>query len=232
MAFKIYTSNSIEELSTIFCKEIKHKIKWNQVSNIVVQTKGLEKWLANQAATTNKIFANYEFSNPDGFIGKVHQLAGNYGNSYFSSENIKWKTFTFLNDSEFIRSFPVVANYYLNDDIKRIQLAGKIADLFDQYQVYRPNFIEAWNNDNKVEPAHEDEDFIKHEAWQRWLWIKLKSESKGRYDNLQLKQSLLAKMESQEFQSLLRNQFPKNPIHRFLDSHLQLQSTLNYRKYL
>ncbi len=213
MGFKIYTSNRIEELSTIFCKQIKHKTKWNQISNIIVQTKGFEKWLAEQAATNNKIFANYAFSNPDGFIGKIQQLADNYGNSYYSTENIKWKTFTFLNHSEFIHRFPIVANYYVGDDIKRIQLATKIADLFDQYQVYRPTIIEAWNNDNKIELTHDDEDFTKHEAWQRWLWQKLKSESKGRYDTLQLKQSLQAKLESPEFQTKLKAEFPH--IHLF-----------------
>ena len=67
MAFHIYTSNRVEELSTIFCDKVKNRNKWNEVANIIIQTKGLEKWLVKQAAKSNGIFANYEFSNPDGF---------------------------------------------------------------------------------------------------------------------------------------------------------------------
>ena len=96
MGFRIYTSNSIEQLSGNFSQQVKQRTKWNQLTHIVVQTEGFEKWLAGQVVGKNRIFANYEFSNPDGFIGKIHQLAGNYGNSYYSTENIKWKTFTFL----------------------------------------------------------------------------------------------------------------------------------------
>ena len=148
MALHIYSSNSIEELSTVFSEAIKHKTSWNQISHIIVQAEGLQKWLIRETASKNKIFANYEFSSPDGFIGKVNQLVVNYGNSYFSTENIKWKVYTYLNDSDFIKLFPEISNYYVEDDIKRIQLAGKIADLFDQYQVYRSGFIEAWNDNN------------------------------------------------------------------------------------
>ena len=208
MGLQIYTSNRIEELAEIFCEKIKHKTTWNQVSTVIVQTNGLEKWLAKQAATKNRIFANYEFSNPDGFIGKIHQLAENYGNSYFSVENIKWKTFVYLNDSEFIENFPTVANYYLKDDIKRIQLAGKVADLLEQYQVYRPTIIEAWNDDRELDSTLKDEDFATHEVWQKWLWRKLKSESNDRFDKLQLKQRLLDKLEIEEFQISLQKQFP------------------------
>ncbi len=212
MALHIYSSNSIEELSAVFSEAIKHKTKWSQISHIIAQAEGVKKWLIRETASKNKIFANYEFSSPDAFLGKVNQLVVNYGNSYFSTENIKWKVFTYLNDFEFIELFPTVYNYYVADDIKRIQLAGKIADLFDQYQVYRPNIIEAWNNNARIELVS-DEDFHKQEAWQRWLWQKLKSESKGRYDQLQLKNSLMQKLQSDEFQAELKQHYPQ--IHLF-----------------
>jgi exodeoxyribonuclease V gamma subunit len=212
VALKIYSSNSIEELSTVFSEAIKHKTRWNQVSHIIVQAEGLQKWLIRETASKNKIFANYEFSSPDAFIGKVNQLVVNYGNSYSSKENIKWKVYTYLNDPGFIKLFPDISNYYAEDDIKRIQLAGKIADLFDQYQVYRTSLIEAWNNDAEIESIV-DEDFDKQESWQRWLWKKLKSESKGRYDQLQLKNSLVQKLDSDKFQEQIKQQYPH--IHLF-----------------
>ncbi|MGQ1947873.1 exodeoxyribonuclease V subunit gamma [Geofilum sp. OHC36d9] len=212
MALHICSSNSIEALSAVFSDAIRHKTSWNQTSCIIVQSEGLQKWLIRETAAKNKIFANYEFFSPDGFIGHVNRLTFNYGNSYFSTENIKWKVYSYLNDSGFIKHFPTVANYYKADDTKRIQLAAKIADLFDQYQVYRPDIIGAWN-DNAVVEATSDDDFKKQEQWQRWLWQKLKAESKGKYDQLQLKHGLLKKLDSVEFQSELINQYPQ--IHLF-----------------
>lgn len=212
MALHIYSSNSIEELSAVFSEAVKHKVSWNQISHVIVQTEGLQKWLIRETASRNKIFANYEFSSPDTFIGKVNQLAINYGNNYFSTESMKWKVFSYLNDPSFIALFPFVSCYYDKDDIKRIQLAGKIADLFDQYQVYRPKVIEAWN-ENTVVALFADKDFAKQEAWQRWLWQKLKSASMGRYDQLQLKRALLQKLASDEFQAQLKKHYPH--IHLF-----------------
>lgn len=212
MVFKLYTSNCIETLSTLFCNAIKQKVRWNQVSIIAVQNKGLEKWLAKQAATQNKIFANYEFTHPDSFIGRIHHIAKNYTNSYFSAENMKWKMYTYLCDEAFVSAFPAVSKYYEGDDIKRIQLAGKIADLFDKYQIYRPHIIEAWNMNTALDDA-DGEHFAKEEAWQRWLWQRLKSESNGRQDNFQGKQNLLKKMDSSEFQEAVKASFPH--IHLF-----------------
>ncbi|NOU60591.1 exodeoxyribonuclease V subunit gamma [Marinifilum caeruleilacunae] len=212
MALHLYSSNRIEELSAIFSEKIKNKTSWNQVSQIIVQAEGIQKWLVKETTSKNKIFANYEFYSPDGFIGNVNQLLINYGNSYFSTENIKWKVFIYLKDADFVTQFPKVSNYYAEDDIKRIQLAGKIADLFDQYQVYRPNIIAAWNDNIEIDTTFDD-DFNKQERWQKWLWQKLKSESKGKYDQLQLKQGLLQKLESEDFQNKLKQNHPE--IHLF-----------------
>lgn len=211
MALNIFTSNKIEELTTIFCSRIKHKNSWNQTSNIIVQTAGIKEWLIKEVSSRNRIFANYEFSSPDSFIGKINYLALNYTSHYFSKDNIKWKIFIYLSDPEFIKNFPTVSKYYLGDEIKRIQLADKVADLFDQYQIYRPTLISDWNNDNETNTT--DNNFKEQETWQRWLWRKLKSESDNRYDNLQVKLQLMEKMETDDFKNLLQEKFPH--IHLF-----------------
>lgn len=212
MGLKLYTSNRIEELSTLFCSAIGQKESWHQTSHVIVQTQGLQKWLAKQAVAQNKIFANYEFSSPDAFIAKIQKDAGIYGNTYFSAQNMKWKNYTYLNDEDFINQFAAVASYYHGDDIKRIQLAGKVADVFDQYQVYRPQIIEAWNK-KTTWADNTDDDFEQQEQWQRWLWQKLKAESDKRLDGVQRKRALLEKFEDPSFQMLLKNKFPH--IHLF-----------------
>ena len=106
----------------------------------------------------------------------------------------------------FVKQFKTIANYYYNDDIKRIQLAGKMADLFEQYLVYRPQYITAWNKGKSVNSKNED--FTKHEEWQKYLWLKLKEDSKEQLDCVELKDRLLKKMDEAEFQTLLKEKFP------------------------
>ena len=45
-------------------------------------------------------------------------------------------------------------------------LAEKVADLFDQYQVYRTDMIQGWNADLPATSADDE--------WQKYLWKKAK----------------------------------------------------------
>ena len=57
---------------------------------------------------------------------------------------------------------------YLRDDannLKRYQLSGKIADLFDQYLVFRPEMIFDWEAGESSE--------LDENRWQADLWRKL-----------------------------------------------------------
>lgn len=48
--------------------------------------------------------------------------------------------------------------------VKAYQLAAKIADTFDQYLVYRPEWISRWEQEDNLE------EITKHQAWQPLLW--------------------------------------------------------------
>lgn len=55
---------------------------------------------------------------------------------------------------------------------KRYQLAERLADLFDQYQVYRADWLDAWAHGNNVliNSRHERETLGAEQAWQPMLW--------------------------------------------------------------
>ncbi len=73
--------------------------------------------------------------------------------------------------------------HYLEDDTqlrKRFQLSQKIADIFDQYLVYRPQWIEAWENASEqqfsgwsVESDNAVPRWVGEQLWQAKLWKKL-----------------------------------------------------------
>lgn len=69
---------------------------------------------------------------------------------------------------------------YLQDDSKgrkRWQLAEKLADLYDQYQVYRSDWLQAWSsgNDVLILPTGEESPLDNEQIWQAQLWRDLLS---------------------------------------------------------
>ncbi|HKG68327.1 MAG TPA: exodeoxyribonuclease V subunit gamma, partial [Segetibacter sp.] len=71
-----------------------------------------------------------------------------------------------LNTKDFHDQFRKISNYYTNDDVKRMALAEKVADLFDQYQIYRTEMVRDWNENKLFFDINND--------WQKYLWIKAK----------------------------------------------------------
>ena len=133
---------------------------------IVTQTTGMNNWLKMQIAADNGITANIRFERPNDLIYQVYFKLDGPREKVLGADSLEWVLFTLLKDSEFIRRFPSIASYFPgNDELKRLGLARKMGDLFDQYQIYRPEIIESWNRDG----AYEEQD-----AWQRWLWLKAK----------------------------------------------------------
>ncbi len=91
---------------------------------------------------------------------------------------------------------------YESNDVKRMQLAIKIADLYDQMVIYRPAHIKAWNQDqliDKEEPI---------EVWQAYLWQKMRTKLGKPLDRTQLKDALIQKLKEEDFQTLLQKHFP------------------------
>lgn len=136
---------------------------------VVTQTEGMNIWLKQQLAKELGIVANCFFIKPNDIIIKVYALLGGTFERTVSKENLVWILYKQLNEKSFLEKFPEQANYLFYDneaqDLKQLGLAEKLADLFDQYQIFRPEMIQEWNN-----LANEDA----AENWQAYLWAKAK----------------------------------------------------------
>lgn len=142
---QIYSSNRLEQLcqtlashlqkppADVFAKEV-----------IITQSAGMESWLKHGLTSRNTILANFSFQNQDGFLSEIHQLL--FGERPKNNhDSLKYGLYDLLADPAFAEAFPDVAAYYAGDSLRRFQLAGKVADLFDQYQLYRPEMVSGWN---------------------------------------------------------------------------------------
>lgn len=170
---KIYTCNRLESLCQTLAENIRNSERQVFAKDVIItQSGGMNGWLKTELAQRNGVIANFEFQNQDGFLLEIYQLLfkERLQNNF---DSIKYKIYDDLDSFEFKDTFAEVANYYHNDDLRRFQLADKIADLFDQYQLYRPEMIESWNHGNS---STENQD----ERWQKWLWQKLGIESRAK----------------------------------------------------
>src|SRR5690606_28343634 len=146
-------SNPLHHLMQGLAKEMKaQQLSVFEPHTIITQTQGMHNWLNLQLATELVIAANINYYTPNQLVQRAYSmLVGRFSESS-AAGNIRWLLFSLLGKEEFIEQFPDVAFYYqhhenaLSIEQKKFSLANVLADLFDQYQIYRPEMISAWNS--------------------------------------------------------------------------------------
>ncbi|MEK7259575.1 MAG: exodeoxyribonuclease V subunit gamma [Pseudomonadota bacterium] len=158
---------STQPLADVFAREV-----------VLVPTMAMQRWLNLRIANCHGVAANIEYPLPAAWIWNLAaQLLGVCDDAPtggvplqdpLSRESAAWKIYGILpgllQRSEFVSLL-----HYLQDDdagVKRWQLAQRIADVFDRYQYYRPDWIRAWS---AVEPRRcPTPDMV--QSWQPILW--------------------------------------------------------------
>jgi exodeoxyribonuclease V gamma subunit len=213
MSFRLYSSNQLESLSNeLLIRFAKRKTNVFQPDYVVTQTDGMGNWLKFQVATNSpeRIAANIYFLTPNELVEKVYRLLGGVYQNSFSSRNLCWLVFAVLGEQEFIQKFPFIASYYekatVENDVKRLALAQKLADLFDQYQIYRPDLVDGWNNEQPASIFDED--------WQQYIWNRSKTLAQDQLADKTLQwKSIIQQLKNTDNTALLKQEFPE--IHVF-----------------
>lgn len=140
---------------------------------IVVQSKAMAKWVSLEMAKRHGIAANYRFPFPKNFIEDIFQaFLPDYSKDRSFDESVMlWKIFDLLPQLTGEEFAPLCA--YLGratDPRKRYQLAQKLAWSFDQYLIFRPDMILAWEDGRTGN---------RRELWQAALWRKMTQAREG-----------------------------------------------------
>lgn len=161
----LYTSNRLEILAEKLAGILSHPLSSPMEPEIiVVQSKGMERWISMELAQRLGIAANIRFPFPNAFIyemiGKV--IPGIPDPSPFDAEIMTWKIMNLLPSCMLLPGFETIRNYLKTPgyDLKCYQLAERIADTLDQYLLYRPEMMLQWQQG-------------KENHWQAILWRKL-----------------------------------------------------------
>lgn len=164
----VYPSNRLEDLAQLL-DAVLHTPKDNllQPDTVLVQNGGMQHWLNLQLAQQRGISMNLDFHLPASFFWQlIRNILGREAVpdlSPYSREVLCWRLHGLLSE-------PVVTDNPLcqeatdywqttsgDADGLRFQLARELADLFEQYLIYRPDWIKAWD---AGETPH----------WQAFLW--------------------------------------------------------------
>lgn len=159
---KVYHSNRLEHLLERFVEVTAAPLAGPLTpETVVTQSQGMARWLALRLAERRGIAANIEFVLPAAFIWRLFgtHLPEAGQPSGFDREVLTWRLMQLLPARLDEPGFEPLARYLRGEraELKRYQLCRRIADVFDQYLVYRPDLIHAW------EAGAE-------EHWQARLW--------------------------------------------------------------
>jgi|GEM_PF-1478220 len=146
-------------------------------SFIVVQTEGMKKWISLKISEYFSVSANIKFFTPNSILDWAsRKLVGIP--AVADKKYLTWHIFSILPNLLNENSFAPISQY-LNPDrdgVKLYQLSEKIADILDQYQVYRTHMMEKWESGIYVDQDNKplQNDYI----WQAILWQQLSNDIK------------------------------------------------------
>jgi exodeoxyribonuclease V gamma subunit len=167
--FNIYLSNRSE----VLVSELEHVVSSPplpplQQEIIVVQSKGMERWLVQQLGARFGIWANGAFPFPNAMIQELFgALLGELpAENPFTPELLAWRIQRLLPGHLNRPGFESLKHYEADGrhGLKLAQLCYRVADAFDQCTIYRPEMILRWEQG-------------KESHWQAQLWRSVVAET-------------------------------------------------------
>jgi len=142
----------------------------------LIQSQGMERWLSQQLASHFKVWGNYQFLFPGKFFNYLAQkIDSNLNDATFDRNLMLWRIEALLRGLDGDNFLPL--KQYLsgeNSPLKRYQLARQLAQIFDQYQMIRPDMLTAWQKG----------DMLYHtatETWQKALWLQITAQTGNKH---------------------------------------------------
>lgn len=191
---KIYTGNRLEVLAEklagiigisvpgLSAFPLSHEI-------IIVQSKGMERWISMEIARHKGVCANCSFPYPNSFLNEILKrlFPDMPDSSLFDPDVMAFRLMKILPARLGKAGFESLTRYLKDDTgkLKLFQLSERISGLFDQYIVFRPDMLFLWEEGGEVkEEPH---------TWQAELWREL-ARGNEKYHRAYLQRALIQKI--------------------------------------
>ena len=192
--FILHSSNKTENLVAHLSAVIENSPLASPFAKEVflIQSQGMERWLSQQLASQFKVWGNYEFLFPGKFFSSLAQnIDSRLSDAAFERNLMLWRIEALLRrlDGEV---FLPLTQYLSGENIalKRYQLAQQLSQIFDQYQMMRPDMLEAWQKGQLLYQTTT-------ERWQQALWLQI-TEQTGNKHRGSLWLDVIAKLNAAE----------------------------------
>lgn len=167
----LYMSNRLETLAGRLAETMRNASDDPLAAEtVMVQSKGMEKWLSMRIADSLGVCANVEFPYPNALVWRAFRslIPDMPEDDPYCKELLAWRVYSLLPSCAGMKGFEAPAKYLSDpgDLLRRYQLAHEIADSLDQYAMYRPSLLAAW------EAGEGDH-------WQAALWRVLRRDNPG-----------------------------------------------------
>ncbi len=163
----VHTSNRLEELLEALATVLgKDPLPPLADETIIVPSQGLARWLRLQLAERNGIAASLQMPFLGAFLQQLGRRQDPTGQDAISKDLLVFRIWRLLRDAKASPEFGLATQYcrFDPDDRKRLQLSLRLAQLFDDYQVYRPDLLQRWT------AGDDTEQLGPHAGWQAKLW--------------------------------------------------------------
>lgn len=184
--FYLYQSNHLSDLAILFSRVYQHTPPASVLTTteVVVQSQGMRRYLNHFLAREHGIAANLHFSLPASFIWQLtHKVLPEMPKlNPFHTEVLRWRLLRLFCSDQLhqpaLQHTAAALKNYLSSSIQApYQLAGKLADIYDQYLIYRNDWIEKWAEGELLNLGED-------EKWQAelWQWLSIDSHLPHRAD--------------------------------------------------
>ncbi|MDZ7659108.1 exodeoxyribonuclease V subunit gamma [Fodinibius sp.] len=182
---KFYYGTELEKLADQLFRELDENPPSNPLAEevFVVQNHGIGQWLSLRMAEKEGIAANLKFEFPSERIWSLIRMLDDDIPQTLPSDRgpMTWTLMELFKDEQFLDEFDNLRHYIDEEDpdqrsMRSWKLASKIADVFDQYLIYRPQMILEW--EQRKLTTHS----VEAEKWQATLWRRLISYWEKHYE--------------------------------------------------
>ncbi len=175
----LYPSNKLEHLSFLLTTLLQQQPNGVFVpETILVESPGMQHWVSMQLAREQGVAMNIDFPLPVRFMWNTARMVLGEEKvprqSPYRREVLVWRIDNLLKDESLINegAFEQVNKYWqgagssTEQGVQRLQLATALADVYEQYLLYRPDWLFAWERNERIV-------FDDMEMWQSAIWREL-----------------------------------------------------------
>jgi exodeoxyribonuclease V gamma subunit len=188
---QLYPSNKTESLAYLISEIIdRHPLKDLFVEDLIlIQSQGMGTWLQQELSSHAGISALVQCQMPASFIWKLAEalMPEDQHVPVFEKNNARWEIFKRLPEKLEDPKYHLLKAYLASQKDHSqeqhqehsiaqqktlFELSTVIADVFDAYQNYRPDWIDAWESGQSIVDS-DQADLKGLEQWQSDLWCSL-----------------------------------------------------------